>query len=666
MHLDFHTSELIEGVGEKWSAEAFQEAIAAAKVESVNLFAKCHHSWSYYPTKVGRRHPNLVPGLDLLGEQIQSLHDIGVRAPIYFTVGWSANDALDHPDWRVIGPDGKPLGTNVPAEDAPLESPRGIASWEFLCPTGAYRDLIVAQTAEICARYPVDGFWFDICIPLPCRCARCAAQLDANGVDPTDIDAARDQNLDTWRDFTAECNAVIDESHPDATVFYNGLANFDATPDLLAAHTHIELEDLPTTWGGYDRFPLRSRRFVPTGRQLAAMSGAFHTMWGEFGGYKHPDAMRYEASAMISYGANCSFGDQLHPSGAIDPERYRCIGEAYKYVEEIAPYGLGGSPYNSLAIWFSGQLDRGEFPPGAPHDQGIAEALMESGLDFEVVEGLAPDLSDYDLVVLPGGRFLTRASAGVLAGHIEAGGGVLAFGESPLSTSGEVLLDVGADYVGPARTDVDYFVAGDVLAAVGDGFMVRSPFVHYSSAPRWRTTPESEELAAIHEPPFSRTKATYCSHQNAPFNTESNGHAAATRRGRVVFFAHSIGDEYHRHGARLHRELIHRGVTLAGHVPTTHAALPSAGRVSVVRQPQHRRTCVHLLYAPPLQRGRCLVIEDLPELRDVEVTFRSPDPIDNARLPLEGRMLKLDNDGDRLRLVVPRVRSHQVVVLNWK
>lgn len=40
-----------------------------------------------------------------------------------------------------------------------------------------------------------------------------------------------------------------------------------------------------------------------TGMPLTGMSGKFHTAWGEFGGFKHPDALKYEAASMSSFGA---------------------------------------------------------------------------------------------------------------------------------------------------------------------------------------------------------------------------------------------------------------------------------------------------------------------------------------------------------------------------
>ena len=99
VHLDFHTSEFIPGVGERFNKQQWQDALRTGHVNHINIFAKCHHSWSYYPTKIGITHPNLK--FDLLGAEIAACHEIGVNCPIYYTVGWSAHDAEVHPEWCV-------------------------------------------------------------------------------------------------------------------------------------------------------------------------------------------------------------------------------------------------------------------------------------------------------------------------------------------------------------------------------------------------------------------------------------------------------------------------------------------------------------------------------------------------------------------------------------
>ncbi len=61
-------------------------------VDSITVFAKCHHSLCYYPTKIGTVHPHL--NFDLTGAMIEAAHEIGVRAPIYITADWSDKDAM--------------------------------------------------------------------------------------------------------------------------------------------------------------------------------------------------------------------------------------------------------------------------------------------------------------------------------------------------------------------------------------------------------------------------------------------------------------------------------------------------------------------------------------------------------------------------------------------
>ena len=84
-----------------------------------------------------------------------------------------------------------------------------------------------------------------------------------------------------------------------------------------------------------------------------------------------------------------------------------------------------------------------------------------------------------------------------------------------------------------------------------------------------------------------------------------------------------------------------------------------------MHQPQHRRYVAHLLYAPPLQRGRCLVIEDMPPLYDVPVQVRLPQTVTSARLEPGSQALPIERAGDAVRVTVPKMQCHQVVVFEY-
>jgi len=84
IHLDFHTSPAIDGVGADFDPENFREALVLGHVDSITLFSKCHHGYAYHPTKANVQHPGLH-GFNLLGEQLKVCRELGVNAPIYIS-----------------------------------------------------------------------------------------------------------------------------------------------------------------------------------------------------------------------------------------------------------------------------------------------------------------------------------------------------------------------------------------------------------------------------------------------------------------------------------------------------------------------------------------------------------------------------------------------------
>ena len=88
IHLDFHTSKDIGNIGGNFDPDEFADTVAAARIDSITCFARCHHGWIYYDSKVNpeRVHPHLQR--NLLVEQIEACHKRDIRVPIYVTVQW--------------------------------------------------------------------------------------------------------------------------------------------------------------------------------------------------------------------------------------------------------------------------------------------------------------------------------------------------------------------------------------------------------------------------------------------------------------------------------------------------------------------------------------------------------------------------------------------------
>ena len=175
----------------------------------------------------------------------------------------------------------------------------------------------------------------------------------------------------------------------------------------------------------------------------------------------------------------------------------------------------------------------------------------------------------------------------------------------------------------------------------------------------------TEILAGIKEPYFDRTYGRYCSHLNTPNRPVSAGHPGGIRKGNVVFLPHELGEMYYLHGARIHRDLFTNALRLVYKNPVLKTDMPSAGRINMLHQPDRNRYVVHLLYAPPLQRGRCLVIEDMVPLHDIPVELRVPEKVKKAyTVPNENRLIP-ELSGDKTKVTIPTLQCHCTVVLEY-
>lgn len=648
IHLDFHTSEFIPGVGSRFNAEQFQAALQIGHVDSITLFAKCHHSWSYYPTKAGQMHPSL--NFDLTSAMIAAAHTIGVKAPVYITVGWSSNDANTFPECIERKKDGS-IRMFSGKEDGLPDEKLPIISWKYMCPSGRYAELIYKQTQEICQMYAdLDGLFYDICFHNICWCGGCKKDMQELGLDPeNDADANRYNSL-KWSVFTTKCKAILFEHHPAATIFFNGGAELDKK-EWNGIHTHIEMEDLPTTWGGYDKLPVRAKYFANFNIPYLGMTGKFHTMWGEFGGFKTADALRYEIAAMMVYSARCSIGDQMHPCGELDLEAYRIIGVAYDYAERIEMYCLDVKDTTRLGIILADDMASNE---------GLAKILLDCQLDFGVAF-FENGLAKWDVLILPDSVLLSDEQALQINDYLDNGGKVLLTGTSGLD-HGKTHFQVnpGASYVGPSLFESDYVQVSTELSSK----IVSSPFLFYSGAEQVKVS-DGTILADIREPYFNRTYGHYCSHQNTPYRMEKADYPAAVQRDNVIYLAHEICKMYLEHGAQFHRDYFNNALKLLYTNPVLTVDMPSSGRVRLVHQPEQGRYILHLLYATPIQRGRTSVIEDLPKLLDVNVAARIREKVAEIILPLTGEMLLFTQLEDRVSFSVPVVQCHQIVCLNY-
>ena len=241
VHLDYHTSEHIPGIGADFDRGEFQQALKTGHVSSITVFAKCHHGNFYYPSEKFATHPHL--DFDILREMIDACHEIGINAPVYISAGFDERSAMEHPEWLRVS---KEKGQSFMQ-----------AGYHLMCYNTPYLDLLCAQTEEVVRRYPdADGIFFDISAPRTCWCPRCIAGMLAAGLDPENEADAVKYGEQVYFEYVRRTNAAVHGLSPEMRIFHNAGHIRRGRRDLAACNTHLELESLPTGGWGYDRlFP---------------------------------------------------------------------------------------------------------------------------------------------------------------------------------------------------------------------------------------------------------------------------------------------------------------------------------------------------------------------------------------------------------------------------
>jgi hypothetical protein len=356
IHADFHTGGFIRGVGKDFDPDAYAARLAASHVNAICVFAKCHHGYAYYNTKVGTRHPGL--DFDLMAAQIDACHKCGIAVWVYFSVEFDELYATTQQDR-----DARP---NIHTHKLLIDP-----AWPYVS------DYTWPMVTECVRDYDIDGFFFDF----PASEA-----------------------------FVTQTVRLIKSIKPGVVVAYNH--QWTKTRAELADLDILEIESWRHKqtlyhWPYVARY---ARGAVP----MTAMAIRFWKSWGDFGGIADEAMMRYDAATGLANGCALTIGDHPHPHGRLDPALYKRIGRVFADAEAVEPYVTDARSVPYVAV-----LRQGEDKCHAVLDAGLHFNVVHTTHPLDdyaaviVPDGAAVD-ADYtaalDRYVRRGGRLLVAGA----------------------------------------------------------------------------------------------------------------------------------------------------------------------------------------------------------------------------------------------------------------
>ncbi len=605
IHLDFHTSQLIDNIGSQFDSARFVETLISAYVDSVTCFARCHHGMLYYPSSCHANavHPKLAEQ-DLLGKQIEACHKVGIKVPVYTTVQWDQRLSESYPQWC--------MRTKTGAEIVAQWSKPGYFEdgfYTFLCVNSPYREYLFEEVDELLERYEIDGLFFDILYVKPCYCMHCLTKMNQAGVDTSDEEAVEAFSAKTLSEFRYQMSNRIRAKKGDVSVYYNTSHVHPGYRQFISALSHIEVESLPSGGWGYDHFPVVGRYARTLGVPVVGMTGKFHTYWGDFHSLKTPEALQYECFLINAMGANVSVGDQMHPDGRLSQAGYELISSVFEQLKLTEPWCSDTVPVNEMAILNpeERQLDS-DLNVSQPLI-GATRVLQELGYQFDIIDS-QHDFTPYKVLVLVCNYQLNKEVSARLNDYLSKGGKILASGYSPFDQAMQTSLvpQLCVQPKGQVPFSPDYILLREEKLSKALGLPAEE-LVMYQGSVRVEADHKAEVVADTIAPYFNRCGRWFCSHQHAPSSREIL-HPAIVTTADSSYFSHPVFSIYASKAPRWVRTLVrHQCDRLLGQPLIQHNG-PHSLIATLHHQPEHRRYILHLLHYVPEKRCSDLLIVD--------------------------------------------------------
>jgi len=470
LHYDLHAGKRDTELGLRATPERLVPMLKLMGCQFVQTDCKGHPGYtSWYSRTPGA---SVSPGVkrDAMKGWREATRKLGMPLHCHYSGIWDKAAGAKHPNWCIVGKDGKPVGgSRWEREKLPTN--------ERMCPRGPYLErLMLPQMFELIDDYGVDGFWVDgdIWAVEPCYCARCRRAFnEATGIKepPTQTE---DPNWVAWLDFTRlsfeqyvtrYCDAV--HAHkPGVLVCSNYLQTF----------RHPGEPAVPTDWISGDNsavFGLDSgrcqARFISTrGKPWDLMIWAFYAS-GEMGGrtpstFKPPQMIQQEAAVTLALGGMVQVYDSSGGlrDGRLIAWRMGRLREVGRFVKARRALCQGSEGIPQAVVLHSEHHIRSQRAKD-PWDVDTAPvlgamcSLLENHYGVDIMDewALKPRLGDFPLIVAPEQDNMSDAMVDALRGYVRDGGRLLVSGAAALDRFGARFFGVSS---GKVEQEVRYHV----------------------------------------------------------------------------------------------------------------------------------------------------------------------------------------------------------------
>jgi hypothetical protein len=389
----------------------------------LQIDCKGHRGLTSYPTQVGNPAPGFV------GDPLRVWREVtarrGVSLYMHYSGVWDSEAIIKNPAWGVINADGK---TNPNATS-------------FF---GPYADkLLIPQLRELAGDYGVDGAWIDgecwASVP-DYSPAALAAFRERTGIQ----DVPRKPGEPHWfeflefhreafRQYLRHYIAEVKRTHPGFQICSNW-----AYTDHMAERVNAPVDFLSGDYAPEDSVNsarLSARYLVRQGMPWDLMAWSFSRNAGKNGAFqKSAPQLQREAAVVVALSGGFQAYFKQKRDGSISPEQMPVMAETAAFCRARQALCHHSEPVPQIALLLStaGHFRslNGLFNRDLARVSGTLQALLETQQSVEVISEhmLAGRMAEYPLIVVPEWEYLEPKFRDDLVAYAKNGGNLLLIG----------------------------------------------------------------------------------------------------------------------------------------------------------------------------------------------------------------------------------------------
>jgi hypothetical protein len=628
VHFDFHAGRDCTEIGKTTTREMIEDVIDKVHPDYVQIDCKGHPGLSSYPTRVGNQAPGFVGDPLKLWRQVTA--ERGVALYMHYSGVWDAEAILKHSDWAVVNADGK---TNVNATS-------------FF---GPYSDrLLIPQLRELAGVYGVDGAWVDgecwASVPDYGPSALKAYQT-ASGFtdvprkpgDPHWFDFLQ-FSREAFRQYLRHYVTEVKKTNPKFQLCSNW-AFTDHMPEPVCAPIDFLSGDYSPE-DSVNSARISARYLTRQGKPWDLMAWSFTTRPG-IGGATQKSAIQLqrEAAVVLALGGGFQAYITQKRDGSIRSERMPVMGEVAKFCRARQVFCHHAAQVPQIALLYSTAAHyrgiNGLFARDPTPFAGTLQALLESQQSVELLgeHHLAGRMSEYPLIIVPEWDYLDADFKGELVRYVKKGGNLLLIGPAAARL---FPTELGCAFEGSPVPE------GNYLLQSAEPVPVSGPVQKARLEARTRGF---GQLRPIHE-------------QNAPVQPAAS--IATLGKGRIAATYFSFSWDYAKWHNPQSREF------LAGLVrelfPKPKVEVQGSADVDLVVNRIGGKLAINLVNTSGRHQTEP-IIDSIAPVGPLSLTIREMKKPSKIMLQPSGQPLAFDYASGEIRVIVPRVEVHEIVVL---